>query len=199
VLAIARDQAHPPTTDIDTVITRATSAGHRIVARRTVADLQGPIRDWLSRWIEDTAIDCIIVLGGDSTTISSALQPLVTRPVPGFSDLFRWLMFQEIGASAMLSTAEAAQCGGTFVFVVPGAVGAVMDKLILPQLDPRATPRSLVAPMPRLAGLIGETDFSRVAARLGERGVPQEARGRFKPWAALLVLLQAPCVQLQAC
>ena len=154
VLAIARDQARPPTQDIDTVVTRATAAGHRIVARRTVGDLQGPIRDWLRRWIEDKAIDCIIVLGGDSTTISDALQPFVTQPVPGFSDLFRWLMFQESGASAMLSTAEAAQCGGTFVFVVPGAVGAVMDKLILPQFDPRTTPNSLVAQMPRLAGLI---------------------------------------------
>ena len=154
VLAIARDQARPPTQDIDTVVTRATAAGHRIVTRRTVGDLQGPIRDWLRRWIEDKAIDCIIVLGGDSTTLSDALQPLVTQPVPGFSDLFRWLMFQESGASAMLSTAEAAQCGGTFVFVVPGAVGAVMEKLILPQFDPRTTPKSLVAQMPRLAGLI---------------------------------------------
>ena len=154
VLAVARDQARPPTQDIDTVVTRATAAGHRIVAQRTVGDLQGPIRDWLRRWIDDKAIDCVIVLGRDSTTTADALQPLVTQPVPGFSDLFRWLMLQESGASAMLPTAEAARCGGTFVFVVPGAVGAVMDKLILPQFDSRTTPNSLVAQMPRLAGLI---------------------------------------------
>lgn len=51
---------------------------------------------------------------------------------------------------------------------------------------------AMVTRQPQLAATLGAEDFARVAERLGERGVPVEARARFKPWAALLVLLQPP-------
>src|SRR5262249_52768347 len=86
----------------------------------------------------------------DSDAASKALRPLITEVLPGFTDLFRWLMFQEAGASAMLSSAEAAQCNTTIVFVLPGAIEQAMDKLILPQFDPKTTPRNLVEKLPRL-------------------------------------------------
>ncbi len=149
VLAVAKDGA--PT---HAVTDLAVAAGHEIVARATVMDSVTAVRGQLERWIADTNIDVIIVSGGaESSSASAAMKPLVTQTLPGFTDLFRFLAFQEIGASAMQSNAEAAQCNTTFVFVLPasaGAVRAAMEKLILPQLDYNTMPTNLVTQMPRI-------------------------------------------------
>jgi molybdopterin adenylyltransferase len=57
--------------------------------------------------------------------------------LPGFGELFRWLSFQEIGAAAMLSRAEAGVVGRMAVFLLPGSPAAIdlaMRKLIVPEL-----------------------------------------------------------------
>src|SRR4051812_49102287 len=132
LLAVARGEA-----DLHTATERATGAGHAIAARATIEDAEQSIREQLETWIADDRIEVILVLGGaDSDAAAKALKPLISEVLPGFTDLFRWLMFQEAGASAMLSAAEAAVCNGTIVFVLPGAIAAAMDKLILPQFDP---------------------------------------------------------------
>jgi molybdenum cofactor biosynthesis protein B len=154
VLTIADDAAVADRTTAAAIAERATAVGHKIVDEELVGDNETAIRDQLVRWISHENIDVVIVAAGvESDAASTALAPLIMQTLPGFTDLFRWLTFQEIGASAMLSAAEAAQCQGTFVFVLPahaGAVRAAMDKLILPQLDIRTKPKNLVAQMPRL-------------------------------------------------
>ena len=158
VLVIAADPTHADTATADAVAQKATGAGHAIVARAAVGDDEAAIRTQLAAWIADPEIDVVIAAAeADTRHAPAALKPLVHEAVPGFTDLFRWLAFQEIGASAMLASAEAARCGTTFVFVLPAAAGAVataMDKLILPQLDLRTTPRNLVAQMPRLRSAV---------------------------------------------
>jgi molybdenum cofactor biosynthesis protein B len=152
VLAVGKDAA--PT---HAVSEAATKAGHQVVARATVSDTEAAVRAQMQRWIEDANVDVVIVSGGvESESAGAALKPLITQMLPGFTDLFRYLAFQEIGASAMLSNAEAAQCSSTFVFVLPAAVGAVkaaMEKLILPQLDSNTMPKNLVTQMPRVRAL----------------------------------------------
>ena len=157
VLVIAADPNHPDPAAADVVAQKAVAGGHSIVARATVGDSVDAIRAQLQKWIADSEIDVAIVTAGNDTQhASAALKPLVAEMVPGFTDLFRWLAFQEIGASAMMASAEAARCGTTFVFVLPAvanAAAAAMDKLILPQLEVRSTTRNLVAQMPRLQHL----------------------------------------------
>ncbi|MBA3395013.1 MAG: hypothetical protein H0T89_20370, partial [Deltaproteobacteria bacterium] len=134
------------------VADRAVAAGHHIAAFTTVRDNEVAIRAQLVGLIMDPDIDVVIVVGEGEAT-SRALAPLVDQALPGFADLLRMLAFQEIGASAMLSSAEAARCESTFVFVLPAgenAVSAAMDKLILPQLDPQTRPRNLIDSIPRL-------------------------------------------------
>ncbi|HEX5058329.1 MAG TPA: molybdopterin-binding protein, partial [Kofleriaceae bacterium] len=154
VLTIADDAASADRATAQAISERATAAGHQIVDEEVVADTESAIRDQLVRWIAEDNIDVVVVAASvESEAASAALAPLVHQTLPGFTDLFRWLTFQEIGASAMLSAAEAAQCQSTFVFVLPaheGAVRAAMDKLILPQLDVRTKPKNLVSQMPRL-------------------------------------------------
>ncbi len=154
VLAIAEDAATADRATAHAIREKALAAGHDVVDEELAKDNESAIRDQLVRWIADDNIDVVIVAAAlDSEAASAALAPLVHSTLPGFTDLFRWLTFQEIGASAMLSAAEAAQCQSTFVFVLPAheaAVRAAMDKLILPQLDVRTKPKNLVAQMPRL-------------------------------------------------
>ena len=164
-LVIATDPAHADESIADSITERAEAKGLAVVGREIVADVEEQIRAKLEQFIGDPDVDVVIATGvAESTAAANALRPLVTQPVPGFTDLFRWLAYQEIGASAMLSNAEAAQCSSTFVFVLPAVKGAVveaMNKLILPQLDPATTPKNLVQQIPRLAPLV---ELARAAA-----------------------------------
>ena len=129
-------------------------------------------------------IDVVIAIGtADSQAASAALRPLVAETIPGFTDLFRLLAFQEIGAAAMLSNAEAARCGSTYVFVLPasiGAAGTAMEKLILPQLDSRTTPRNLVMDMPRLQPIPQEvvSEKTEAGARAAEASAGEDGQAR---------------------
>ncbi len=173
VLVIAEDAAAADLATAEAVAERATAAGHVIFARAVVPDDEEAIRSQLDHWIGEPDIDVVIASGGaESEAIAGALEPLITERLPGFTDLFRWLAFQELGAGAMQSNAEAVQCSTTFVFVLPaslGAVGAAMDKLILPQLDPRTKPKNLVSQLPRL---LAKADATRPDVNAGPDAVP---------------------------
>jgi len=136
------------------IVDRLTEAGHRVIARETVKDSVQRIRAHFLNWIADPDIDVVLVTKGlDTVATTDALEPLVTRPLAGFRDLFRMLSYEEIGTAAMLIDVDAAQCGSTYVFVLPSSNGAVrtaLDRLLLPQLDHRTKPHNLVMRMPRL-------------------------------------------------
>ena len=156
LLAVARASGDAPA-ELQAATDRATAAGHQIVAEEIIADNETALRGQLQRFIADPQVDVVLVLAGaESDAASRALKPLISEVLPGFTDLFRWLMFQEAGASAMLSSAEAAQCDSTIVFVLPGAIAPAMEKLILPQFDPATTPRNLVEKLTRLRTEPGE-------------------------------------------
>ena len=135
------------------------AAGHVIAARQLVKDNRDVIRAQLSAWIADPEVDVVITTGGTGVTprdvTPEALAPLVTKAIPGFGELFRWLSFAEIGTSTIQSRAEAALCGQVLVFLLPGSPGAVttaMEKILLPQLDARTRPCNFAELLPRIRG-----------------------------------------------
>src|SRR6188768_3981138 len=135
------------------------AAGHAIALRRIVKDDLQAIRDAISFGVQSSAIDVVITTGGTGITqrdvTPEALAPLVTKAIPGFGELFRWLSYADIGASTIQSRAEAALCGTTLVFLLPGSTGAVrtaMTKVLLPQLDHRQAPCNFVMLLPRIRG-----------------------------------------------
>ena len=82
-----------------------------------------------------------------------ALAPLVSKPIPGFGELFRQLSYLEIGSSTIQSRAEAGVCSGTLIFLLPGSRGGVrlgLQEIVLPQLDSRNRPCSLAELLPRI-------------------------------------------------
>ena len=140
-----------------TVVGYLEEAGHRIAGREIVADEQELIRAALKGWIADPAIDVIITTGGTGITARDvtpeAMAPLVTKSIPGFGELFRWISFEEIGTSTIQSRAEAALCSDTLVFLLPGSTGAVrtaMTKILLSQLDIRHRPCNFAELLPRV-------------------------------------------------
>lgn len=137
------------------VIERFSTAGHILVAQSIVQDTLQGIRAKFLEFIADPGVDVVLALAGTKTEYgTAALAPLVTRPLVGFSDLFRYMTFEEIGTAAMLVDADAAQCKSTFVFLLPSSIGAVrtaLDRLIIPQLDYRTKPANLVMRIPRIA------------------------------------------------
>ncbi|MGE0867338.1 MAG: molybdenum cofactor biosynthesis protein B [Kofleriaceae bacterium] len=149
------------TTETDTsgalIADRLTEVGHRIIERAIVKDSEVVIRAKLETWIADPGIDVVIATGGTGVTprdvTPEALAPLITKPIPGFGELFRWISYQEIGTSTIQSRAEAALCGTTYVFLLPGSTGGVrtgLEKILIPQLDHRLKPCNFTMLLPRI-------------------------------------------------
>lgn len=119
------------------------SKSHRIVDYVIVKDDKQSIQNEVKLAVMSTSVQAILLNGG--TGISSrditpeALQPLFTKEIEGFGELFRLLSYTEdIGSAAMLSRATAGIIDHTLVFSTPGSTGAVrlaMEKLILPELS----------------------------------------------------------------
>jgi molybdenum cofactor biosynthesis protein B len=139
------------------IVDRLTEVGHKIVAREIVIDAETKIRAQLAHWIAEDGVDVVIVTGGTGVTprdvTPEALAPLVTKHIPGFGELFRMVSFDEIGAATIQSRADAALCGKTYVFILPGSTSGVrtgLEKILVPQLDHRTAPCNFVMLMPRI-------------------------------------------------
>ncbi len=142
-----------------TAVDLLTEAGHHVARRAIVTDNRDKIRTQLEAWIADPGVDVIIPTGGPGVTprdvTPEALAPLVSKPIPGFGELFRYLSYAEIGTSTIQSRAEAALCQDTYVFLLPGSPNGVrtaMTKILLPQLDHRTSPCNFVMLLPRIRG-----------------------------------------------
>lgn len=124
-----------------TVCDRLSGAGYEVVAREIIPDEPAQMQPLLKRFAADPTIDAVLLTGG--TGISSRDQTyetvtaLLTRPLPGYGELFRMLSFHDVGPAAMLSRATGGLMGQTVVLTMPGSPGAVrlaLEQLILPEL-----------------------------------------------------------------
>ena len=138
------------------IVRTLTEAGHVVEARRIVHDELLAIREIFGSWQRDLELDVVITTGGTGIThrdvTEEALSPFVSKSIPGFGELFRWLSFEEIGAATIQSRAFAALCGSTLLFALPGSTGAVrlaMNRIVVPQLDARTKPCNFAMLMPR--------------------------------------------------
>lgn len=136
---------------------RMIEVGHKVVARTIVKDTEDGIRAQLASWIADSNVEVVIATGGTGVTprdvTPEAMKPLITKHIPGFGELFRQLSFAEIGTSTIQSRADAALCGQTYVFLLPGSTNGVklgVEKILIPQLDHRLKPCNFVMLLPRI-------------------------------------------------
>ncbi len=136
---------------------RLETMGHKIAHREIVTDDVARIQGAVQGWLDDPSISVVITTGGTGITrrdvTPAALEPLGTKHIPGFGELFRMLSFRDIGTSTIQSRAEAWLCDETFVFMLPGSTGAVklaMDEILVHQLDARHRPCNFIDMLPRV-------------------------------------------------
>jgi molybdenum cofactor biosynthesis protein B len=157
VLTVSDTRTRENDTSGDVIQERLTTAGHKVAARAILRDDVEKLREQLRAWMADKNVDAVISTGGTGLTkrdvTPEAFQPLLTKTIPGFGELFRWLSYEEIGTSTIESRAFAGVADDTLVFCLPGSTGACrtgMDKIILPQLDATTAPCNLTEMLPRI-------------------------------------------------
>ncbi|MCA9119486.1 MAG: MogA/MoaB family molybdenum cofactor biosynthesis protein [Planctomycetaceae bacterium] len=134
------------TLDTDTggaeILCLLSEAGHIVVQRELIPDEPDPMRSLLELLRDTDQVDVVLMTGG--TGISSRDQTfetvtsLLTKPLPGYGELFRMLSYQEIGAATMLSRATGGLMERTVLLTMPGSRAAVrlaMEQVILPELS----------------------------------------------------------------
>lgn len=116
-------------------------AGHTALGRVVVDDDVEAIRSALTAAVSEGKAKAVILTGGTGLAprdlTPEAVEPLFTRKLPGFGELFRMLSHQQVGSAAMLSRATGGVIGGVLVFALPGSVAScelAMQALILPEL-----------------------------------------------------------------
>ena len=124
------------------IVERLLAAGHQIADRQITRDDPAQIGHLLAELNSRADVDAILLTGG--TGIGSRDQTfetvsrLLSKPLPGYGELFRMLSYEQVGAAAMLSRAIGGLMGRKVLLTMPGSVAAVqlaMEKLIIPELS----------------------------------------------------------------
>jgi molybdenum cofactor biosynthesis protein B len=123
------------------ILELAAAAGHQVLEREILPDEPARIGPLLETYGRCDDLDAVLITGG--TGISprdqtfETVSALLTKPLPGYGELFRMLSFAEIGPACMLSRAVGGLMGHLAVLVMPGsraAVNLAMTRIILPEL-----------------------------------------------------------------
>lgn len=132
-------------------------AGHTVRAHAIIADDAPSIRKACEDLIADPGIHCIITTGGTGLTgrdvTPEAVRPLLDKEIDGFSVVFHMISYQSVGVSTLQSRALAGIAGGTYLFAIPGSMGAVKDAwkgVLKAEFDATHKPCNLVEILPRL-------------------------------------------------
>ena len=141
VITVSDSRTLETDTGGQTVIDHLTNAGHEVVDRQIIPDEPKRMQRLLEEFRDRQDIEAVLMTGG--TGLGSRDQTfetvsrLLSKPLPGYGELFRMLSYEEIGAAAMLSRATGGLIGRTVVLTMPGSRAAVrlaMEKLIIPEL-----------------------------------------------------------------
>jgi len=116
------------------------NAGHKLHRYTLISDEGRSIAQAVKAHVN--AVNVIITTGGTGlaprdVTIE-AIQKILQKEIPGFGELFRFISYEQIGSSAMLTRAASGIIENTAVFCLPGSPNAVrlaMETLILPELQ----------------------------------------------------------------
>src|SRR5947199_5009562 len=111
------------------IVSMAEAAGHRITERVIVPDEPGRMTPLFRGYAAQDELHAVLVTGG--TGISprdqtyETVTALLTKPLPGYGELFRMLSYAEIGPACLLSRAVGGLIGPLVVLVMPGSRAAV--------------------------------------------------------------------------
>ena len=132
-----------PETDTSGILIREllAAAGHTLVGHAIVRDEPAQVAAVIREGCANASLQAFILTGGTGVTSRDstfeAVEALLDKRLTGFGELFRMLSYQEIGAAAMLSRAQAGVVQRRALFSLPGSPNAcrlAVEKLIIPEL-----------------------------------------------------------------
>jgi len=132
-----------PETDTSGALIREllTKAGHVVVGHAIVRDEPTHVAARVREGCAEPKVQAFVLTGGTGVTSRDstyeAVEEMLDKRLTGFGELFRMLSYQEVGAAAMLSRAQAGVVQGRALFSLPGSPNAcrlALEKLILPEL-----------------------------------------------------------------
>ena len=132
-----------PETDTSGALIRelVSAAGHRVTGHAIVKDEPDQVAAVIRSGCAAPSVEAFILTGGTGITSRDstyeAIEALLDKRLAGFGELFRMLSYQEIGAAAMLSRAQAGVVQGRVLFSLPGSPNAcrlALESLIIPEL-----------------------------------------------------------------
>ncbi len=141
VLTVSDTRTRATDTSGALIVDLAEAAGHAIVERSIVPDEPDRMRPLLEAYRDRGDIQAALLTGG--TGISprdqtyETVSALLTKPLPGYGELFRMLSYSEIGSACLMSRAVGGLMGELVVLVMPGSRAGVelaMTRIILPEL-----------------------------------------------------------------
>ena len=116
--------------------------GHQISIYTIVKDDPQAIADLLDYLQHQFNLEVIIFSGGTGIaprdTTYDVVSNWLTKIIPGFGEIFRYLSYQEIGSRAISSRTVAGVRDRQLVFSLPGSSNAVrlaLKQLILPEMN----------------------------------------------------------------
>jgi len=115
--------------------------GHEVLGYRIVKDDPTEVEDLLRQVLSRDDLEAVLLTGGTGISPRDGTYEVISRlldkQISGFGEIFRFLSYQDIGSSAVMSRAQAGVAAGKIVVSLPGSRGAVdlgMRRLILPEL-----------------------------------------------------------------
>ena len=136
---------------------RILEAGHKLIEKKIIRDEPKDIKSFLTQSISNRKCNVILLSGGTGLTgrdsTPEVVKRLLTKEIPGFGEIFRYISFKKIGTSSLQSRAIGGLAHSTFIFALPGSPGAckdAWDEILKFQLDSRTKPCNLVELIPRL-------------------------------------------------
>ena len=116
-------------------------SGHRVMSYSILRNDSEAITKKIYELLKEEELQVIIATGGTGVSrrdiTIETIYPILEKKLDGFGELFRFLSYQEIGTSSIMSRAMAGVAGGKVILCLPGSLGATnlaMDKIILPEL-----------------------------------------------------------------
>ncbi|MDB5353175.1 MAG: molybdenum cofactor synthesis domain protein [Planctomycetota bacterium] len=141
VLTISDTRTLETDTSGSLILEMINAAGHSLSDRAIVPDEPDPMRHHLLAWRDRGDIDAALLTGGTGISTRDqtyeTISAILSKPLPGYGELFRMLSYAEIGPAAILSRALGGLMDQLVVLVMPGSRAAVklaMEKIILPEL-----------------------------------------------------------------
>lgn len=105
------------------------AGGFEIATRELVNDDFDTIQHIVDTLTDRDDVDVVVTTGGtgvtpDDVTVE-AVQPLISKTLPGFGELFRTLSYEEVGTRVVATRAIAGVIESVPVFCLPGSENAV--------------------------------------------------------------------------